>query len=316
MPFSGPGIRGAGSHPKHADMTGAMKPDEAGHGISAATDQSVLVGLIGAGIQASRTPRLHEREGAEQGLRYIYKLIDLDALALTPDALPELVTAAQRFGFAGLNVTYPCKQSIIPLLDDLTPDARALGAVNTVVFKDGGRIGHNTDWWGFAESFKRELPDVPRDRVVQFGAGGAGSAVAHALLTLGVAALTIIDTDHARAEQLAAGLGNRFGAGCAVAGRDVARAIAAAEGVVNATPVGMAKHPGMPLPAHLLRPALWVADIVYFPLETELLRSARARGCRTMGGGGMAVFQAVGAFRLFTGLEPDIDRMLRHFASM
>ena len=278
--------------------------------------RSVLVGLIGAGIQASRTPRMHEQEGAEQGLCYIYKLIDLEVLGLTPDALPELVTAAERMGFAGLNITHPCKQSVIPLLDELTPDARALGAVNTVVFDSGKRVGHNTDWKGFAESFRRELPDVARDRVVQFGAGGAGSAVAHAALTLGVQQLSIVDTDRQRAEQLAEELCDRFGAGRAVAVRDLAEAVAAADGVINTTPLGMANYPGTPLPAHLLRPDLWVAEIVYFPLETELLRAARSLGCRTMSGGGMAVFQAAEAFRLFTGLEPDAERMIRHFASM
>ena len=92
--------------------------------------------------------------------------------------------------------------------------------------------------------------------------------------------------------------------------------MAAADGLINCTPTGMAKYPGLPLPAALLRPALWVAEIVYFPLETELLRAARALGCRTLDGGGMAVFQAVGAFRLFTGIEPDAGRMLRHFAAM
>ena len=281
-----------------------------------ASAQSVLVGLIGSGIQASRTPAMHEREGAEQGLRYIYKLIDLDALQLGPEALPELVTAARRMGFAGLNVTYPCKQAIIPLLDELTPDAQALGAVNTVVFRDGRSIGHNTDWWGFAESFKRELMDLARNRVVQFGAGGAGAAVAHALLTLGVGTLMITDTDRSRAEQLASELCERFGGERAAVADDLETAVSRADGIVNTTPVGMAKYPGMALPAPLLHPGLWVADIVYFPLETELLRTARALGCRTMGGGGMAVFQAVGAFRLFTGIEPDPERMRQHFQSM
>jgi shikimate dehydrogenase len=283
---------------------------------AAAAGRSVLVGLIGSGIQASRSPSLHEREGAEQGLRYIYKIIDIAALGLAPETLPELLTAARRFGFAGLNITHPCKQTVIPLLDALSPDARALGAVNTVVFENGRTIGHNTDWSGFAESFRRELADVPRGGVVQFGAGGAGAAVAHALLTLGVGRLTIIDTDAARADELAAALGDRFGAGRAVAGADVAEAVGGADGIVNTTPLGMAKYPGMPLAASVLHPRLWVADIVYFPLETELLREARARGCRTMSGGGMAVFQAVGALRLFAGIEPDAERMLRHFAAM
>lgn len=281
-----------------------------------ADSRAVLVGLIGSGIQGSRTPRLHEREGAEQGLRYIYKLIDLEALRLQPDALPELVTAARRMGFAGLNVTHPCKQAIIPLLDELSPDARALGAVNTVVFENGRAVGHNTDWWGFAESFRRELADARRDRVVQFGAGGAGAAVAHALLTLGTGTLAIVDTEDERARQLAGDLCERFGAGRAVATSDIASAVEKADGVVNTTPLGMANHAGMPLPAGLLRPELWVADIVYFPLETELLREARARGCRTMSGGGMAVFQAVGSFRLFTAIEPDAERMARHFGAM
>jgi shikimate dehydrogenase len=282
-----------------------------------ASARPVLAGLIGAGIQASRTPALHEREGAEQGLRYIYKLIDLDELRLGPEALADLITAAQRMGFAGLNITYPCKQAVIPLLDELSPDAQALGAVNTVVFRDGGAIGHNTDWWGFAESFQRELADAPRDRVVQFGAGGAGAAVAHALLTLGVQEVIVVDTDIDRAKRLADELYARFGAGRAAAlSGNLDEAVAGANGLVNTTPVGMAKHPGMALPARLLRPDLWVADIVYFPLETELLRTARALGCRTMSGGGMAVFQAVGAFRLFTEQEPDPERMRRHFQSM
>src|SRR2546428_7897471 len=145
---------------------------------------SYLCGLIGAGIQLSRSPALHEREADEQGLRYLYKLIDLDQLGVGVEALPELLTAAKRMGFAGLNITYPCKQAIIPLLDGLSEDARALNAVNTVVIRDGRLTGHNTDWWGFAEGFRRGLPDARLERVVQLGAGGAGAAGAHAALGL------------------------------------------------------------------------------------------------------------------------------------
>lgn len=277
---------------------------------------SVLVALVGAGIQASRTPRIHEREGALQGLRYVYQLVDLERLGLDAGALPDLVAAAHRFGFAGLNVTHPCKQVIIPLLDRLSPEAAELGAVNTVVFEDGDAVGHNTDWSGFAESFRRELPAVPRGRVVQLGAGGAGAAVAHALLTLGAGEVHLAEVDEAKAESLARALCGRFGPGRATVAGPLDRALAAADGLVNTTPVGMQNHPGLPVSADLLRPELWVADIVYFPLETALLRAARARGCRTMAGGGMAVFQAVAAFRLFTGREPDPERMMRHFASM
>jgi shikimate dehydrogenase len=275
-----------------------------------------LLGLIGAGIQASLTPAMHEREAAAQGLREIYRIIDLDMPGVSVEALPELLTWAERLGFDGLNVTFPCKQAIIPLLHELSADARALGAVNTVVLRDGRRIGHNTDCSGFAESFRRGLPDAPRARVVQLGAGGAGAAVAHAALTLGTQQLGIFDTDAARAEHLARNINARFGEGRARPGTDLPAAMAEADGLINATPVGMAKLPGLPLPASLLRPNLWVADVVYFPLETALLRAARALGCRTLHGGGMAVFQAAGAFRLFTGIEPDAERMRHHFAAM
>ena len=151
---------------------------------------ALLAGLIGTGIGASLTPALHEREGAEQGLRHIYRLLDMERLGLGVEALPELLAAAERTGFAGVNITHPCKQAVIPLLHELSDGARALGAVNTVVLRDGKRIGHNTDLSGFAEGFKRGLPDAKRDRVVQMGAGGAGSAVAHALLGLGVGQLS------------------------------------------------------------------------------------------------------------------------------
>ncbi len=277
---------------------------------------SFLVGLIGAGIQASRSPALHEHEAAAQGLRYWYRLIDLESPTVGPATLADLVTAAERMGFAGLNITHPMKQAVIPLLTDLSDDAHALGAVNTVVFRNGRRIGHNTDWWGFAESFRRGLDGVGIEHVVQLGAGGAGAAVAHAALTLGASALEIFDLDTRRAQRLAGDLCSRFGADRAVAGADLATAMARADGLIYATPTGMASHPGMPLPAALLRPAQWVAEIVYFPLETELLRAARDLGCRTLDGGGMAVFQAAEAFRLFTGVTPDEQRMLDDFAAM
>jgi shikimate dehydrogenase len=281
-----------------------------------AVQKDFLVGLIGAGIQASRTPAMHEREGAEQGLRYTYRLLDLEKLGVGAEALPDLIARAEREGYAGLNITFPCKQSVIPLLTDLSDDARALGAVNTVVLRDGRRVGHNTDWWGFAEGFRRGMPEVKRERAVQLGAGGAGAAVAHAALKLGVDRLAIFDVEPLRAQQVAAALNARFGADRAVAGGDLAAEMAQADGLIHATPTGMKKFPGLPLPAALLRPALWVAEIVYFPLETELLRVARQLGCRTLDGGGMAVFQAVEAFRLFTGIAPDAERMRRHFASM
>ena len=232
------------------------------------------------------------------------------------EELAELLVAAERMGFNGLNITHPCKQAVLPLLHELSDDAAALGAVNTVQLQGGRRIGHNTDWFGFAENMRRNLVGAPLDRVVQFGAGGAGSAVAHAALVRGVRHLTITDVDASRAARVAAGLCERFGAGRAEAVIDAAQAVAAADGIINATPIGMAAHPGMAFPAAWLRPSLWVAEVIYFPLETEMLRRARDHGCRILDGGGMAVFQAVEAFRLFTALTADADRMLAHFQSM
>jgi shikimate dehydrogenase len=278
--------------------------------------RSVLLGLIGYGIQGSLTPAMHEQEGAAQGVKLVYKLIDLQKLDLDVKALPELLMAAERMGFAGLNITYPCKQEVVPLLTDLSDNARALGAVNTVVLRDGKRVGHNTDLFGYAENLRRGLPDVQRDRVVQVGAGGAGSAVAEALMQLGVQHLTVFDTDNARAQHVAADLCSRHGAGRAEAGSDLKRALAEANGLVNTSPVGMAKLPGTPVPPEFLRPDLWVSEIIYFPLETELLKRARAIGCRTLDGGGMATFQAVRAFELFTGIKPDVDRMRRYFDTL
>ena len=186
---------------------------------------SFVVGLIGSGIQASRTPRMHEWEADALGLRYIYRLIDLDALQLTAADLPVLLRAAQRMGFAGLNVTHPCKQAVVPLLDDLSADARAIGAVNTVVFSGGLRIGHNTDWYGFAEGFRQGLTGAALNHVVQLGAGGAGAAVAHALLSLGTATLSLVDLDTTRAADLARALCARFGSGRAVHARGAADSV-------------------------------------------------------------------------------------------
>lgn len=259
---------------------------------------------------------MHEHEGDAQGMRYLYRLIDIDALQLDIHALPQLLEGARQCGFTGLNITFPCKQAVIPLLDELSDEARGIGAVNTVVFKDGKRIGHNTDCLGFAEGFQRGLDKAPRQQVVQMGAGGAGAAVAHALLSAGVERLSVFEVEPQRAQGLVDNLNQHFGAGRAQVGTDLPAAMAEADGLVNTTPVGMTKLPGTPLPVELLRPELWVAEIIYFPLETELLRHARALGCRTLDGSTMAVFQAVKAFELFSGQSADAERMMAHFHTL
>jgi len=268
---------------------------------------SFLVGLIGSGIQASRTPTMHMAEGARQGFSYIYKLIDLDVIGAGVALLPELLTNAQRLGFNGLNITHPCKQAVIPLLHELSDDARDIGAVNTVVFRDGKRIGHNTDWWGFTDGFRRAMPP-DLTSVLQLGTGGAGAATAHALLKMGVQSLALFDPDRPKAIALAQQLNARFGDRAQVVD-DAVAAAADARGIVQATPIGMASHPGLPIAEQAIRSDHWVAEVIYFPLETEFLRVARAKGCRSIDGSGMAVGQAVRAFELFTGRRPDSDAM-------
>lgn len=277
--------------------------------------RAVLVGLLGRGIQLSRTPAMHEAEARARGISYVYRLIDADLMGEPAPSLADLLRFAEYLAFTGFNVTFPFKQEILPLLDELSPAAREVGSVNTVVFRDGRRFGHNTDVWGFGESFRREMGEAARDAILLLGAGGAGAAVGHALLESGVHRLRIADVEPAKAAQLATRLSRRFGPGRAEAVADVATAASRSDGIVNASPVGMAKLPGMPLPAACIEPRHWVADIVYFPLETELLRHARRLGCRTMSGEGMAVFQAVRAFELFTGVTPDVDRMKAAFAA-
>ena len=276
----------------------------------------LLLGLIGSGIQASLTPAMHEREAAEHGLLGMYQRVDLDLLGVGPEALADLLSAAEKMGFVGMNITHPCKQSVLPLLTDLSEDARALGAVNTVVLRGGSRTGHNTDWLAFGEGFRRGLPDARIERVVQLGAGGAGAATAYSILKMGTAHITIFDLDAARGAGLVARCAALFGHERVSNGTNLESSLALADGLIHATPTGMSGHPGIALDPGLLRRGLWVAEVVYFPLETELLRAARAAGCPTLDGSGMAVHQAVEAFRLFSGLQPDSERMHRHFIEM
>jgi len=275
----------------------------------------VRTGLIGEGILASRSPWLHETEAAAQGMRLVYSLFDFNDRGWSHDHLPELIEELQAAGFAGANITFPFKQAIMPLLTEISDEAAAIGAVNTVAFRNGRSIGYNTDMAGFTCGMREGLPDVRLDRVLQLGCGGAGAAVAHALLaSLDTGVLVLHDVDTGRCEQLAARLARRFGADRIATTHDPQREAPGCDGIVNATPVGMAKFPGLPLSAAALVPRHWVCDIVYFPLETALLKEARERGCATLDGSRMVVHQAAEAFRIMTGHVADTSRMQRSFA--
>jgi shikimate dehydrogenase len=277
------------------------------------TYPDLRIGLLGRGIQASRTPRMHMNEGAAQGQNIRYDLLDADLEPAQTFCLKTRIEAAENSGYAGLNVTYPFKMEVLPLLDVLSTRARAVGAVNTIVFRDGKRFGHNTDMWGFQESFRQNMADVKRTHVLQIGTGGAGVAVAHALVALGVERLSLADTDLPKAQHLSAQI-SRVAPHIRVEVIPLNEiATCAPDGVVNATPMGMEKLPGSAYPVALLHADIWVADIVYFPLETALLAAARAAGCPVLAGSGMAVFQAVRAYTLFTGRAPDPARMKATF---
>lgn len=290
--------------------------DSIGQATRTPAGDKLLVGLIGAGIQRSLSPAMHEEEARHHGLRLHYQLIDLDASPGRPPELPALLSALTAIGFGGVNVTFPCKQAIVPLLDDLSPEARAMGAVNTVVVEGGRLVGHNTDGSGWAWGFRRSLPKADLCCVALLGAGGAGSAIAHALLRMGARELRIADQLPERSRALAGSLQQLYPTASIHVSGSIEEALDGASGLVHATPTGMAKLPGLPVPAALLKPPLWVAEVVYFPLETELLRVARAQGCEVVDGGKMAVGQAVGAFELFTGCKPDASRMETHFHAM
>lgn len=277
-------------------------------------------GLIGAGIGPSLSPALHEREAAALGLHLHYERWDLDVLGAGAADVGALLDRARAAGYRGLNVTHPGKRAVIEHLDALSPDAAAIGAVNTVVIgADGSLTGHNTDWTGFRDGLRAGLPGVRPDGVVLLGAGGAGAAAGYALVRDGVRRLRVVDVDAGRATALADALAPHLAAGAEVTGhgRDELDALLPdAGGLVHATPVGMAAHPGSPCDAGLLAHRPWVAEIVYRPLDTALLLDARAAGCRTVDGGRMAVHQAAEAFRLFTGHDPDTGRMLAHLAEL
>ena len=277
-------------------------------------NRQALIGLLGANIMKSLAPALHIDAFAAAGITGHYHLMDVDRLP--GRTLQSLLDAVKTAGFVGVNVTFPFKQAVIPLLDDLSPDARQIGAVNTVTISPDRRtVGYNTDRSGFRLNFEDGLGRVAAEgkTAVLVGAGGAGSAVAFALMDLGLNTLIVHDQDQVRATALVADVGAHFGVGrCRLAGR-LTEEIAAADGIANATPIGMTGFPGNPAPVEALRSDHWVADVIYSPIRTELIEAAAAKGARTLTGGGMCVHQAVDAFRLFTGITPDVARMHRTF---
>ncbi|MFD9680090.1 shikimate dehydrogenase [Rhodococcus sp. NPDC059969] len=277
------------------------------------------IGLVGAGISTSLSPALHSHEASALALvDYSYELIDLENLTVSVEKTGEVVRSAVAGGFTGLNITHPCKQVVVDALDELSDNARLLGAVNTVVVDNGRLIGHNTDHSGFLTALQRGLPDATLDRVVLAGAGGAGSAVAYALAAAGTTDLRIADVDPERAADVCSRVSSAFPATCTTALTidQIGDNLATCDGVVNASPIGMVGHPGTPFDPAALHSELWVADIVYRPMRTELLDAALTLGCSVLDGGQMLVAQASDTFTLLTGVEADTDRMRSHLRDL
>jgi shikimate dehydrogenase len=270
--------------------------------------QRFLTGLIGAPIARSASPAMHERAADALGVRCHYQLIEVAGADAA--GLRALLEGVKNFGFAGVNVTFPYKEAVVPLLDELSDGARAIGAVNTVVVRDEKLIGYNTDTSGFERAIAHLVTASGRGPVALIGAGGVGKAIGFALANLGVAELGIFDSDPAKAAQLAAQLHGRLPVRVA---DNVEGALQRAVGVINATPIGMLPDRGSPIPAALLHRNLWAADAVYSPLWTPLLNAAKAKGAEVMTGRELAIYQAADAFELFTGLKPSTAEMGKAF---
>jgi shikimate dehydrogenase len=277
------------------------------------TAERHLLGLIGAKIGRSISPAMHEAAARALGLDLHYHLIDTDRLGLGEQDLPRLLDSARLLGFTGLNVTHPFKEAVVRYLDMVEGVAAALGCVNTVVFREGRMIGHNTDHSGFVAGWERALPGIKPGRAALIGAGGAGRAIAHALVALGAAALRVTDLDPGRAQALAGELRAAHPALSVAVAPDARAAAEGADGVVNATPVGMHAYPGNPVPAAVLDGMKWASDAVYTPLETEFIVAARRAGAAVMTGQELAIGQAVDAFALFLGRPAPVDAMRAAF---
>jgi shikimate dehydrogenase len=266
--------------------------------------QPFLLGLIGSPIMSSAAPAMHGAAAEALGFRAHYRLIDTPGADLSK--LKTMLDGVRLLGFSGVNITFPYKEAIVPLLDALSPAAAAIGTVNTVVARQGKLTGYNTDSTGFAAAFSAVLGHPGEKPVALIGAGGVGRAIAFALAELGARALHIFDSDSAKANALAARLEGRMAVRVC---HNVAQALDGAGGVINGTPIGMLPSRETPVPPELLHAGLFVADAIYTPLWTPLLQAARAKGCRVMTGRELCIYQAADAFRLFTGFEGSRERI-------
>lgn len=277
-----------------------------------------LAGIFGDPVAHSWSPALHRAAFAALGLDYCYL-----PFAITRAALPRAVEAIRALGLVGVNVTVPHKERIIDYLDSLTPEARLIGAVNTVVNRGGRLIGDNTDARGFTAALRAKLGMTPRGKAIcLLGAGGAARAVAVALAHGGVKQIVIANRSTQRAvalqRHLAAKLGSRAPRIDAVhlAPAALRHAASSCDGLINATSVGLSARDPRLVPRRLLEEFSFVCDLIYNPVATRLLKDARAAGCRTMNGLAMLVHQGALAFELWTHHRAPVRVMERAAAAL
>ncbi|MGB0389301.1 MAG: shikimate dehydrogenase [Ardenticatenaceae bacterium] len=267
------------------------------------------VGLFGWPVGHSRSPAMHNAAFGELGLNWEYML-----LPVRLEDVYDAVRGLRALGFAGANVTVPHKLAVMEALDEVMPEAQAIGAVNTIVNRDGYLVGYNTDGIGFLRALREGGFEPKNCRALLLGAGGASRAVLHALLTEG-AEVTIVNRTLSRAQKLAEEFGSLFGVQVHTLAFDspvaLQKALDEANLLVNATSLGMHPHPdATPVPAHIhFHPSLTVYDLVYNPLETRLLAEARAAGAQAIDGLGMLIHQGAVAFTLWTGKEAPVEVM-------
>jgi shikimate dehydrogenase len=269
--------------------------------------QAKLAGVVGWPVAHSRSPRLHGYWLRELGINGAYV-----PLPVHPDHLASVIQSLPRMGFAGVNVTVPHKEAVMPLLHTIDPLARQIGAVNTLVFgADGSINGQNTDAFGFLENLRQGAPDfkLQEGRALILGAGGAARAVIVALQNAGMTNIQVVN----RSPQRLKGLIDDIPGLQPIAWQDREYALKDASLLVNTTLLGQTGQPALQLDLKNLRPEAVVSDIVYSPLQTQLLMDASRRGCVTVDGLGMLLWQAVAGFSQWFGVKPEVTPALRQF---
>lgn len=268
-----------------------------------------LAGVIGHPIAHSKSPQVHGHWLKTLGLKGHYIPMDV-----APKDLKKVIKALPKMGFVGANVTIPHKEQVMSLVHQVTDRATLIGAVNTLIFRaDGKVIGDNTDGYGFIENLRQGAPDwrVDAGPAVVLGAGGAARAVVASLLDAGVPEILITNRTRVRAETLREEFGTRL---TVIDWVKAGSAIENGATIVNTTSLGMAGKPELRVPLDGLSKQAVVTDLVYNPLETQLLAAAKDIGCVTVDGLGMLLHQAVPGFERWFGVRPTVDEAVRQAA--